>query len=278
MDSDMKRPGFGEFANVPGQIHFKPPTEKQLQARTGNNIKEQSPFLSKPILPTYNNNNFNQWNLNGYIQIDDCKIDLSKIDWKKEYIKQQNPIEELRDKIDWESKYNELFIKYNVAKKKYGDLRNTTLPNSYLYNELFRKYTDLLAKNQELNLHVNELEIRCGAIGSDEEEEDDEEEEEEEDDEEEEEEEDDEEEEEEENKKCNIDNWRKLKIGISREEVKEILGEPYFIRVDPTGEKWSYGDEADHYNIYSNFGDLVFETQDYEYSKGLKYWCEPIHN
>jgi hypothetical protein len=32
----MNRPGFGEFANVPGGIHLTPPTEKQKKERSKN--------------------------------------------------------------------------------------------------------------------------------------------------------------------------------------------------------------------------------------------------
>lgn len=59
--------------------------------------------------------------------------------------------------------------------------------------------------------------------------------------------------------------WRELRGGLSRQQVREILGEPASIKVDMFGEHWHYaqGYPLDH--AYLLFGD----------SEYLSEWIEP---
>jgi len=71
-----------------------------------------------------------------------------------------------------------------------------------------------------------------------------------------------------------LENWRQLRIGLSKNEVTAILGEPSSIRRDTSSEYWSYGGDY-------KAGEVSFQKSIEEISNGinveekLREWKEP---
>jgi hypothetical protein len=61
-----------------------------------------------------------------------------------------------------------------------------------------------------------------------------------------------------------LNKWRNIKSNMTKEEVKQILGEPIHINVDRDGEKWSYNKESNYRygsNLIAEAGELIFKTE-----------------
>lgn len=67
------------------------------------------------------------------------------------------------------------------------------------------------------------------------------------------------------NSSKSLNKWRNIKSNMTKEEVKQILGEPIHINVDRDGEKWSYNKGKGNYQYGSNLiaeaGELIFNTE-----------------
>lgn len=67
------------------------------------------------------------------------------------------------------------------------------------------------------------------------------------------------------NSSKSLNKWRNIKSNMTKEEVKQILGEPIHINVDRDGEKWSYNKGKGNYHYRSNLiaeaGELIFNTE-----------------
>jgi hypothetical protein len=70
--------------------------------------------------------------------------------------------------------------------------------------------------------------------------------------------------------------WRKIKRGMSKKEVVNILGEPYHIKCNHQGEIWNYNRILNNDDVLNDnsMGILIFDIKSTSNKIVLKYWNE----
>ena len=79
------------------------------------------------------------------------------------------------------------------------------------------------------------------------------------------------------NKANKANKWRKIKRGMSKKEVINILGDPYHIKCNNQGEIWNYNKMLNRNEILNDnsMGILIFDIKINSNNINLKYWNEP---
>jgi hypothetical protein len=79
------------------------------------------------------------------------------------------------------------------------------------------------------------------------------------------------------NKVNKSNKWRKIKRGMSKKEVINILGDPYHIKCNNQGEIWNYNKMLNRNEILNDnsMGILIFDIKINSNNINLKYWNEP---
>lgn len=73
-----------------------------------------------------------------------------------------------------------------------------------------------------------------------------------------------------------LNKWRKIKRGMSKKEVVNILGEPYHIKCNHQGEIWNYNRILNNNDVLNDnsMGILIFDIKSTSNKIVLKYWNE----
>jgi hypothetical protein len=73
-----------------------------------------------------------------------------------------------------------------------------------------------------------------------------------------------------------LNKWRKIKRGMSKKEVVNILGEPYHIKCNHQGEIWNYNRILNNDDVLNDnsMGILIFDIKSTSNKIVLKYWNE----